>query len=38
VVTPFNVVLDAGSGMAGLVAPKLFEKLPLPDDEAVFRD
>jgi phosphomannomutase len=28
VIRPFNVVLDAGSGMAGLVAPKLFEKLP----------
>jgi phosphomannomutase len=28
VVTPFNVVLDAGSGMGGLVAPKLFERLP----------
>jgi phosphomannomutase len=28
VIKPFNVVLDAGSGMAGLVAPKLFEKLP----------
>jgi phosphomannomutase len=28
VITPFNVVLDAGSGMAGLVAPKLFERLP----------
>src|SRR5262249_52665868 len=27
VVMPFNVVLDAGSGMAGLVAPKLFERL-----------
>src|SRR5215471_16988759 len=27
VVKPFNVVLDAGSGMAGLVAPKLFERL-----------
>jgi phosphomannomutase len=25
---PFNVVLDAGSGMAGLVAPKLFDRLP----------
>jgi phosphomannomutase len=24
---PFNVVLDAGSGMGGLVAPKLFERL-----------
>lgn len=28
VVKPFNVVLDAGSGMGGLVAPKLFEQLP----------
>jgi phosphomannomutase len=28
IVRPFNVVLDAGSGMAGLVAPKLFEQLP----------
>ncbi len=28
IVTPFNVVLDAGSGMAGLVAPKLFDRLP----------
>ena len=27
-IKPFNVVLDAGSGMGGLVAPKLFEKLP----------
>jgi phosphomannomutase len=27
-IRPFNVVLDAGSGMAGLVAPKLFERLP----------
>src|SRR5204862_3929257 len=27
-VTPFNVVLYAGSGMAGLVAPRLFELLP----------
>ncbi|MEP7310706.1 MAG: phosphomannomutase/phosphoglucomutase [Acidobacteriota bacterium] len=27
VIRPFNVVLDAGSGMAGLVAPKLFERL-----------
>src|SRR6266576_1334620 len=24
----FNVVLDAGSGMGGLVAPKLFDRLP----------
>jgi phosphomannomutase len=27
-VKPFNVVLDAGSGMGGLVAPKLFARLP----------
>jgi phosphomannomutase len=27
-VAPFNVVLDAGSGMAGLVAPLLFDRLP----------
>src|SRR5687767_7529368 len=28
VIKPFSVVLDAGSGMAGLVAPKLFDRLP----------
>ncbi|MEP6918928.1 MAG: phosphomannomutase/phosphoglucomutase [Acidobacteriota bacterium] len=28
IVHPFKVVLDAGSGMAGLVAPRLFERLP----------
>jgi phosphomannomutase len=28
IVKPFKVVLDAGNGMAGLVAPKLFERLP----------
>jgi len=28
VIKPFNVVLDAGSGMAGLVAPRLFDALP----------
>ncbi len=27
-IKPFRVVLDAGSGMAGLVAPRLFERLP----------
>jgi phosphomannomutase len=27
-IKPFNVVVDGGSGMAGLVAPKLFERLP----------
>jgi phosphomannomutase len=28
IVSAFNVVLDAGSGMGGLVAPRLFERLP----------
>ena len=28
IVKPFDVVLDAGSGMGGLVAPRLFERLP----------
>src|SRR5262249_6520520 len=28
VIQPFNVVLDAGSGMGGLIAPRLFERLP----------
>ena len=28
IVKPYNVVLDAGSGMAGLVAPRLFDLLP----------
>jgi phosphomannomutase len=28
VIRPYNVVLDAGSGMAGLVAPRLFDRLP----------
>jgi phosphomannomutase len=27
-IKPFNIVLDAGSGMGGLVAPKLFDRLP----------
>src|SRR5262245_23646164 len=27
-IRPFNVVLDAGSGMGGLVAPRLFARLP----------
>jgi phosphomannomutase len=27
-IKPFNVVLDAGSGVAGLVAPRLFDPLP----------
>ncbi len=28
IIRPFNVVLDAGNGMAGMVAPHLFENLP----------
>jgi phosphomannomutase len=28
IIKPFNVVLDAGSGMGGLVAPLLFDRLP----------
>ncbi len=28
IIKPFNVVLDAGNGIAGMVAPKLFAKLP----------
>ena len=34
IIKPFNVVLDAGSGMAGLVAPLLFARLPCQDDAA----
>jgi phosphomannomutase len=28
IIKPFNVVLDAGNGIAGMVAPLLFEQLP----------
>jgi len=28
IIRPFNVVLDAGSGMGALVAPRLFDRLP----------
>ena len=28
IIKPFNVVLDAGSGIAGMVAPRLFANLP----------
>jgi phosphomannomutase len=28
IIKPFNVVLDAGNGMAGMVAPRLFASLP----------
>ena len=27
-IKPFNVVLDAGNGIAGMIAPKLFDRLP----------
>jgi phosphomannomutase len=36
-IKPFNVVLDAGSGMAGLVAPKLFDRLPCKTTRLCFR-
>jgi len=28
IIKPFNVVLDAGNGMAGMIAPRLFDGLP----------
>ena len=28
IIKPFNVVLDAGNGMAGMIAPRLFEQMP----------
>jgi phosphomannomutase len=28
IIKPFNVVLDAGNGMAGVIAPRLFDELP----------
>ncbi len=36
VIKPFDVVLDAGCGMAGLVAPKLFAGLPCRTTELCF--
>jgi len=36
VIKPFNVVLDAGCGMGGMVAPKLFERLPCRTTELCF--
>jgi phosphomannomutase len=36
IVKPFNVVLDAGNGIAGMVAPKLFEKLRCRTTELCF--
>jgi len=36
IIKPFNVVLDAGSGMAGIVAPKLFARLPCRTTQLCF--
>lgn len=36
VIKPFNVVLDAGSGMGALVAPRLFDKLPCKTTKLCF--
>jgi phosphomannomutase len=36
-IQPFSVVLDAGSGMAGLVAPHLFDRLPCRLTKLCFR-
>ena len=36
IVKPFNVVLDAGNGIAGMIAPKLFDKLPCKTTELYF--
>jgi phosphomannomutase len=35
-IKPFTVVLDAGSGMAGLVAPPLFDRLPCKTTKLCF--
>ena len=36
IVKPFHVVLDAGNGIAGMVAPRLFERLPCKVDALCF--
>ena len=36
IIKPFNVVLDAGSGMAGVVAPRLFDQLPVKTTRLCF--
>jgi phosphomannomutase len=36
IIRPFNVVLDAGNGIAGMVAPKLFAHLPCRVDALCF--
>ena len=38
IIKPFNVVLDAGNGIGGMVAPRLFERLPCRIDRLVLRD
>ena len=35
-IKPFNVVLDAGSGVAGIVAPRLFDRLPVKTTRLCF--
>jgi len=35
-IRPFSVVLDAGSGMAGLVAPAMFDRLPCSTTKLCF--
>jgi phosphomannomutase len=37
VIKPFNVVLDAGSGIGGLVAPPLFDQLPCRTTRLCFK-
>ncbi|MGH9308835.1 MAG: phosphomannomutase/phosphoglucomutase, partial [Vicinamibacterales bacterium] len=36
IIKPFNVVLDAGNGIAGMVAPHLFENLPCKTTKLCF--
>ena len=36
IIKPFNAVLDAGCGMAGLVAPELFKELPCRTERLCF--
>ena len=36
IIKPFNVVLDAGNGIAGMIAPKLFEHVPVRVDALCF--
>jgi phosphomannomutase len=36
IIRPYNVVLDAGSGMGGLVAPRLFDRLPVKTTRLCF--